>query len=70
MLGRVLHVQGSGSSQMGGDYYDILVDIVELKYTGWPIKMLVLFKCEWFDPIPNQGTKVDNNYGIVEVKAS
>lgn len=31
--------------------------------------MLVLFKCDWFDPTPNQGTKIDN-YGIVEVKAS
>ena len=48
-----VYVQGSGSSQMGDDYYGILVDIVELEYIGWPIKRLVLFKCEWFDPTPN-----------------
>ena len=32
-------------------------------------KRLVFFKCEWFDPTLNQGTKVDNNYGILEVRA-
>ncbi|KAJ1381979.1 hypothetical protein SESBI_44634 [Sesbania bispinosa] len=27
------------------------------------------FKCDWFYPTPNQGTRIDN-YGIVEIKAS
>jgi hypothetical protein len=40
-----------------------------LSFIGWPAKKLVLFKCDWFDNSPN-GTKVDNNYGFVEVKQS
>ena len=31
---------------------------------------VVLFQCEWFDNTPNIGTKVDKNYGIVQVKES
>jgi len=31
---------------------------------------VVLFPCEWFDNTPNIGSKVDNNYGIVQVKES
>ena len=63
-------VRGGGYETIESDYYGVLTDIVELEYTGWPTKKLVLFKCEWFDPTPNQGTKIDKNYGIVEVKES
>ena len=63
-------VRGGGYETIESDYYGVLIDIVELEYTGWPTKKLVLFKCEWFDPTPNQGTKIDKNYGIVEVKES
>jgi hypothetical protein len=62
-------VQGGENETIDNDYYGVLTDIVEVSYTGWPIKRLVLFKCDWFDPTLNQGTKVDN-YGTVEVKAS
>lgn len=75
------HGQGMGTTNFGvccqggtdetteNNYYGVLTDIIEVHYTGWPIKMLVLFKCDWFDPTLNHGTKVDN-YGIVEVKTS
>lgn len=50
------------------DFYGILTDIIELEYYGHPHKMLVVFKCEWFDNTPDGGTNVDNKYGIVEVR--
>ena len=31
---------------------------------------LILFQCEWFDNTSTIGTKVDNKYGIVQVKPS
>lgn len=64
-----VYVQGGDNESIENDYYGVLTDIVEVSYTGWPIKTLVLFKCDWFDPTPNQGTKIDN-YGFVDVKAS
>jgi len=72
--GQGMSTTNSGVCVQGGDtekndYYGILTDIVEVHYTGFPRKMLVLFKCDWFDPTPNHGTKIDN-YGIVEVRAS
>lgn len=62
-------VQGGEDGEIDNDYYGVLTDIVEVYYTGWPIKTLVLFKCDWFDPTLNQGKKVDS-YGNVEVRAS
>ena len=62
-------VQGGEDGEIDSDYYGVLTDIVEVYYTGWPIKTLVLLKCDWFDPTLNQGKKVDS-YGNVEVKAS
>ena len=50
------------------DYYGVLIDIVELEFTGHPTKKLVLFKCDWFDSSP-QGTRIDD-YGNVEIKKS
>lgn len=34
-----------------------------------PIKKLALFKCDWFDNT-NKGEKVDNQYGMVQVRQS
>ena len=56
-----MHVWGFNSGQSENGVYGILHDIVELEYIGWAIKKLVLFKCEWFDSTPNQGTKIDKN---------
>ena len=38
-----------------------------MRYSGWPNKKIVLFRCEWFDP-SHRGTKVDHQHNIIEVK--
>ncbi len=48
------------------DYYGILKEILELDFTGEPIKTVVLFLCEWYDPTPNIGTRTE--CGIIEIK--
>ncbi|XP_057436487.1 uncharacterized protein LOC130728921 [Lotus japonicus] len=58
-------VRGGQSDIVDYDYYGMLIDIVELEYTGSPTKKLVLFKCDWFDSSP-QGTRIDS-YGNVEI---
>ena len=45
----------------------MLTDIMQLEYSGLLSLKLVLFK---HGNTPNIGTKVDNNYGIVEVQKS
>lgn len=65
-----VYVQGGENEMIENDYYGILTDIVEVRTLHrMANKLLFLFKCEWFDPTPNQGTKIDK-YGHVEVKAS
>ena len=46
------------------DYYGQLKEIMELEYLALPIKRTVLFKCDWFDPRPNLGTKVHKEYNL------
>ena len=48
-------------------YYGQLQEVIELEYPGWPVKRTVLFKCEWFDPTLNIGTRVQPKYNIAEV---
>ena len=38
-----------------------------MEYPGWPVKLTVLFKCEWFDPTQNIRTRVHPKYNFVEV---
>ena len=38
-----------------------------IEYPRLPIKRTMLFKCEWFDPTLNIGTRVHPRYNIVEV---
>ena len=37
-------------------YYGKIIDMIELEYASLPIKMVVLFKCEWYcnNPSKNQ----------------
>lgn len=58
------------NGQLEDDFYGILTDIIELEYPGMHAKKIVLFKCDWFDNTPNRGTKIDKQYGIVQVKES
>ena len=49
------------------DYFGIIHEILELEYTGFPIKKIVLFWCKWFDP-STRGTRVHKEHNIIEVK--
>ena len=49
------------------DYYGKLLEILEVKYPGLPIKSAVLFSCDWYDPTPNVGVRVHNQYKLVDV---
>ncbi|XP_038687493.1 uncharacterized protein LOC119986872 [Tripterygium wilfordii] len=49
-------------------YYGILKEIVHLDFLGLPIKKIILFNCEWFDPTANRGTRIHKQYGLVDVK--
>ncbi|KAK6796407.1 hypothetical protein RDI58_004108 [Solanum bulbocastanum] len=49
------------------EYYGVIQEIIEVRYSGWPKKKIVLFPCKWFDP-SHRGTKVDHQHNIIEVK--
>ncbi|KAH0724842.1 hypothetical protein KY284_000707 [Solanum tuberosum] len=57
-------VDGTGQTI---EYYGVIQEIIEVRYSGWPYKKIVLFRCEWFDP-SHRGTKVDHQHNIIEVK--
>ncbi|XP_045809328.1 uncharacterized protein LOC123903770 [Trifolium pratense] len=58
-------VRGSIYGEHDIDYYGIIEEILELSYIGAQNKVLLL-RCHWFDPI--NGVKVDERYGLVDVK--
>lgn len=49
------------------DYYGNLLEILEVEYPGLPIKTTVLFRCAWYDPTPNVGVKIHNQYKLVDI---
>ncbi|KAK6777728.1 hypothetical protein RDI58_024446 [Solanum bulbocastanum] len=57
-------VDGTGQTI---EYYGVIQEIIEVRYSGWPKKKIVLFRCEWFDP-SHRGTKMDHQHNIIEVK--
>ncbi|KAK6802902.1 hypothetical protein RDI58_000686 [Solanum bulbocastanum] len=57
-------VDGTGQTI---EYYGVIHEIIEGRYSGWPKKKIVLFRCEWFDP-SHRGTKVDHQHNIIELK--
>ncbi|KAK6789613.1 hypothetical protein RDI58_013413 [Solanum bulbocastanum] len=57
-------VDGTGQTI---EYYGVIQEIIELRYSGCPKKKIVLFWCEWFDP-SHRSTKVDHQHNIIEVK--
>ncbi|KAK6791414.1 hypothetical protein RDI58_010495 [Solanum bulbocastanum] len=63
-----VYIQGDadGTSQTI-EYYGVIQEIIEVRYSGWPKKKIVLFRCEWFDP-SHRGTKMDHQHNIIEVK--
>jgi hypothetical protein len=60
-------IKGTNYSIDERDYYGQLIEVLRLEYPGLPIKRTVLFKCDWFDPTPNVGTKVHQQYKLIEV---
>nr|GEY53626.1 hypothetical protein [Tanacetum cinerariifolium]GEY53634.1 hypothetical protein [Tanacetum cinerariifolium] len=48
-----------------GDYYGQLNDVIELEYMN--CSKVVLFKCEWFDPVKHRGWKIHNEFGLVDI---
>ncbi|KAG8635139.1 hypothetical protein MANES_17G119950v8 [Manihot esculenta] len=60
-------IKVSNYSSEESDYYGQLVEVLRLEYPGLPIKRTILFKCDWFDPTPNTGTKVHRQYRIVDI---
>nr|GMD01600.1 TdcA1-ORF2 protein [Ipomoea batatas] len=67
-LSNALYDVRTGLAEGEADFYGILSEIVEIEYPNLPIKKVILFKCEWFDPKPNIGTRVLPEYSIVEVR--
>ncbi|XP_021603880.1 uncharacterized protein LOC110608905 [Manihot esculenta] len=60
-------IKGSNYSNEESDYYGQLLEVIRLEYPGLPIKRVVLFKCNWFDPTPNVGTKTHSKYKLIDV---
>ncbi|PKU65335.1 hypothetical protein MA16_Dca001225 [Dendrobium catenatum] len=60
-------VRGNTHTGDDSEYYGVLQEILEVEYPGMR-NIVYLFNCEWFDPVPNRGTKVHPIYGITEVK--
>lgn len=50
----------------GVEYYDIIQEIIELVFEGSKELSVVLFRCNWFDPI--RGVRRRPDLGLVEVK--
>ncbi|KAK1375606.1 hypothetical protein POM88_031799 [Heracleum sosnowskyi] len=60
-------IKGSNFSETFNDYFGIVEEILIVEYPRFPAKKTVLFKCEWFDPTINVGTRIHPRYNIVEV---
>ncbi|XP_057999181.1 uncharacterized protein LOC131178003 [Hevea brasiliensis] len=60
-------IKGTNYSTNESDYYGQLIEVLRLEYPGLPIKRTVLFKCDWFDPTPNVGTKIHPKYKLVDI---
>ena len=58
-------VRGNIYGENDIEYYGTIEEILELSYLGAPNRVLLL-RCHWFDPI--NGVKVDEKYGLVDVK--
>ncbi|CAH9127397.1 unnamed protein product [Cuscuta epithymum] len=63
-------VKGTDCGDREDDFYGIIKEIIEISYPNSPFKKVVLFNCDWFDTSPNRGTRVDAEYGIVEVQCN
>ncbi|CAO2825429.1 unnamed protein product [Amaranthus hypochondriacus] len=63
-------VKAVDKNQDGDDFYGRLEDIIELEYSGMPIKRATLFKCHWYEPTRyrrGHNTRVHERYQIVDI---
>ena len=54
---------GEGES----DWYGVIKEILELEYVGEPMKTIVLFNCEWYNPTRSSRTLKHNHYKVTKV---
>ena len=70
--GRITHnsgvcVKGSTYNELESDYYGLLVEVLEVNYRDSNGRcVVVLFKCDWFEPI--QGVRVNRKHNLVDIK--
>ncbi|XP_073310221.1 uncharacterized protein [Primulina huaijiensis] len=65
-------IQVSGQYKRGEctEYYGQVQEVIEVEYSGLPLKQAILFKCSWFDINPRSGTRVHSKYKIVDVNCN
>ena len=49
------------------DWHGVVNEILELEYPSEPIKRVVLFACEWYNPTRPRGIHKHNHYKIIEI---
>ncbi|GJX42896.1 hypothetical protein Tco_0257886 [Tanacetum coccineum] len=60
-------VKGSTYNEFESDYYGLLVEVLEVNYHDSNGRcVVVLFKCDWFEPI--QGVRVNRKHNLVDIK--
>ena len=47
--------------------YGMVNEILESEYLSEPLKKVVLFSCEWYDPTCSRGTRKYNYYKIIKI---
>ena len=60
-------IEGTTHSTDESDYYETLLEVIELEFQALPIKRIILFKCDWYDPTLNSGTIIHPRYKLVDV---
>ncbi|XP_073275513.1 uncharacterized protein [Primulina huaijiensis] len=65
-------IQVSGQYKRGEctEYYGQVQEVIEVEYSGLPLKQAILFKFSWFDINPRSGTRVHSKYKIVNVNCN
>lgn len=48
-------------------YYHVLKEVIELEYSGLPIKETFLFHCDWYDPREEMGVRTHSTYRTIDV---
>ena len=60
-------IKGSNFSATELDFYGQLMEVLQFEYPALPLKRVILFNCQWFDPTPSMGTRSHPEYKLVDV---